>query len=221
MLEARTEVAYRLALVLAGEGFRSTAFPDREALLSILKERKGVFVLALDPWENPSESRQLFLSLEKEGISFPTLLYRAEGPSLKLALTALFFCLRPLNFPFLRKLRRHYLSLFETLPSRVFLKARPHLAYEARKLLSALDFELVSPPEEGEVVALDLGLEAEELRALGRRIASHKPLFINFSDSGLKRPKISEPLTPEEFLKEIERLRLGFKPIISRAGALA
>ncbi len=221
LLEPRAEVVYRLALIFAGEGFRSTAFPDKEPLLTTLKEEKGTFVLALDPWEHPREARELFLSLEREDLFFPTFLYRAEGQSLKLALTAHFFCLRPLNFPYLRKLRRNYLGLFETLPSRVFLGARPHLAWEAQRLLSALDLELVSHPGEAEVVALDLGLTAEELLQIVKQTGSNKPIFMNFSDSGLRKPEIIDDLPPEEVLKEIGRLLLGLKSKVSRAGALA
>ncbi|MBX6423741.1 GAF domain-containing sensor histidine kinase [Thermosulfurimonas sp. F29] len=220
LLEGRERTAHRMILWLIGEGLRTTVFPEPEALLNTLKEERGTFVLALDPWEYPREARSLLLRMEAENQALPTLFYRMEGERLKMALGANFVCLRPLNFPYLRKQQKQFLDIFQTPPTRVFLNAREHLASEARRLLSALDLELVSHPEEAEVAALDLGLPPQDIITALRHLSPKTPLFVNFSEANPRPPRIEEELPAEDFRREVARLLLVAKPEVSRTGSL-
>ena len=221
LLESRPEVVYRLALLLAGERFRSLAFPEKESLIAHFREDASCKIPAFDPWENPRETRHLLLALNEEGFLGPVLLYHARGDRLHLILGANFLCLRPLNFDYLRRIQTVYLKHFDTLPSRVFLRARPHISGEATRLLQALNVEITPDPARAEILSMDLGLPGKEIKEIMDRSGHLKPLFINFSDSALKPPEGLNPLPPRDILRELNRLSLGLKTKIGGAGSLA
>ncbi|OAQ20324.1 GAF domain-containing sensor histidine kinase [Thermosulfurimonas dismutans] len=222
VFEPRFEVARKMALYLTSEGVKSTIFPEVEPALKILKTQKKNWALAFDPWHLGSEAFKVLKKLDQEGIIIPLLVYRAsDRGELYWIFGANFACLDRPSFLSLERAKKCYLSLFPILPSKIFLKARPHLFEEIKRLISSLNLEIYTDLKENyELSVIDLGLSPEELQNISGKISPSSPLVISFTDPYLHRELGSGTLNGETFSREIQRLVLNFEPEISRTSPL-